>query len=42
MKNNQFLKQLIINKSIEFNFESHGEDTSNSRKDRPPSWFLNS
>jgi hypothetical protein len=42
MKNNQFLEQLITNKSVRFNFEPHGEETSNSRKEHPPSWFLNS
>ena len=42
MKNNQLLEQLITNKSVEVNFEPHGEETSKLRKDHPLSWFLNS
>ena len=37
MKTNQLLDQLMANKSIENNFEPHREETSNSRKDYPPS-----
>ena len=36
------LNQLMANKSVEHNFEPHGEETSNLGKDHPPSWFFNS
>ena len=40
IKTNQFLEQLMTNKSLEYNFETHKEETFNSRKDHHPSWFL--
>lgn len=36
------LNQLMANKYVEHNFEPHGEETFNSWKDDPPSWFFNS